>query len=145
MRHSAADDVMPTETYILDAGIPGSQVMTSIITEILNDSPICCQIVEFLKCNAGAMDSAKGIASWWVRCDESAAQAAVDKLVACGIVSAHTLASGPIYGLSRNPEIREWLQIGSISRRVSTSAVFPKIGTCPQNGTVIMVADPRND
>ncbi len=56
------------------------------------------------------MDTTKGIAAWWVRCDEVAAQAALDRLIACGAVTAYTLTSGTLYGLTRNPVVRSWLR-----------------------------------
>jgi hypothetical protein len=64
----------------------------------------------FLLNNQHAMDSVKGVATWWLHCDESVAQAALDRLVECGLVSVHTLPSGPIYSLTRDPKLQRWLQ-----------------------------------
>ncbi len=52
------------------------------------------------------MATAKGIAAWWVQRDEIRVQAALDRLIACGVVTPHTFSSGTLYGLTRNPEIR---------------------------------------
>ncbi len=83
---------------------------TSSIAIAIGADPICLRIVRFLLENESAMDTAKGIAAWWVRCDEIAAQVALDRLIACGAVIAHTLTSGPLYGLTRDEEVRDWLR-----------------------------------
>jgi hypothetical protein len=57
------------------------------------------------------MDSAKGIAAWWVQRDELAVRPSLDRLFACGAIVAHTLSSGmTVYGLSQNPDVRTWLR-----------------------------------
>jgi len=84
--------------------------MKSAILSVLNESSVCRQIVTFLIDNEASMDSVKGIATWWVHCDQLAAQVALDQLIACGVVSVRTLTSGPIYGLTQDPEIRSLLQ-----------------------------------
>ncbi len=80
--------------------------MTKSIPTILEADPLCQQIVSFLLENETAMDNAKGIAAWWVRRDVVAVQAALDRLISCGVVTVHTFTSGTLYGLTRNPEIR---------------------------------------
>ncbi len=83
--------------------------MTSI-ESTLNTNPLCQAIVLFLLKNVTAMDTARGIAAWWIRQDEVAVQAALDRLISCGVVTAHTYSSGILYGLTRNPEILTWLR-----------------------------------
>ena len=56
------------------------------------------------------MDTARGIAAWWVDCDEIAVQTALDRLLIAGAITAHTRVSGVLYGLTRNPETRAWLR-----------------------------------
>ncbi len=84
--------------------------MTKTITSTINDSALCRQVATFFLENEGAMDTVKGIATWWLHCDEMAAQAALDQLIACGVVTVHTLSSGVIYGFSRDPEVRKALR-----------------------------------
>ena len=84
--------------------------MTNPITYALQADPISLHIVRFLLKNKQAMDSAKGIAAWWVDCDEVAVQAALDRLIGCGVLSAYTFKSCTLYGLTANEEIREWLE-----------------------------------
>ena len=84
--------------------------MTNSITATLQADPLSKQIVLFLLENETAMDTARGIANWWVRRDELAVQAALDRLIACVVVTPHTFTSGILYGLTRNQNIRHWLR-----------------------------------
>jgi len=84
-------------------------VKTSIAATLQGD-PLSEQILRFLLENETAMDTAKGIAHWWVRRDERAVQAALDRLIACAVITPHTFTSGILYGLTRNTEIRAWLR-----------------------------------
>ncbi len=84
--------------------------LTSCIAATVDAYPICEQVVRFLVKNQSAMDTVKGIASWWLGCDEVAAQDALDRLVSCGVLRTHTLTAGTVYSLTRNPEVRAWLQ-----------------------------------
>lgn len=94
----------------LPIGNPMSQRVKDAIIATLREHPLCKEIVLFLLENEAAMDSAKGIATWWVRADRVPVQAALDGLIACGVISAYTLSSGTLYGLTRNAEIRNWLR-----------------------------------
>lgn len=84
--------------------------VTRSIAVTLQGDPLCEQIVRFLLENETAMDTAKGIAIWWMHRDEPAVQAAIDCLIACGVITPHTFTSGILYGLTRNTEIRAWLR-----------------------------------
>jgi len=81
------------------------------IAATLDADPLACDVLRFLLENENAMDSAKGIAAWWVHTDELAVQPALHRLVACGAILAHTLSSGTtLYRLTQDPEIRAWLR-----------------------------------
>jgi hypothetical protein len=84
--------------------------VTPLIEAHIGADPLCRDIVLFLLDNETAMDTAMGIATWWVRRDELAVQAALDRLIACGVITSHTFTSGILYGLTRRPEIRAWLR-----------------------------------
>ncbi len=84
--------------------------MTTVIEATLGADPLCREIILFLLENETAMDTAKGIASWWVRRDELAVQAALDRLITSGVIIPHTFTSGILYGLTRDPENRAWLR-----------------------------------
>jgi hypothetical protein len=81
-----------------------------VVGAAFDASPLCRRIAEFLTVNAHAMDTARGIAVWWVDSDVPAVQAALDRLVACGIVVAHTRMCGTFFGLNRHSAVREWLR-----------------------------------
>lgn len=85
--------------------------MTTLIEATIAVDPLSREIVLFLLDNETAMDTARGIANWWVRRDELAVQAALDRLIACGVITPHTFTSGILYGLTRNSEIRAWLRV----------------------------------
>ena len=84
--------------------------MTNAIEATLKVDPLCQRIVFFLLDNESAMDTARGIAAWWVRSDLIAVQAALDRLMACGLLATYTFTSGILYGLTRDDEIRAWLR-----------------------------------
>lgn len=89
---------------------PPSQVIVSITSTLAAD-PLSRDILRFLLDNESAMDSAKGIAAWWVHTDEFAVQPSLHRLSACGAILAHTLSSGlTFYGLTHDPEVRTWLR-----------------------------------
>jgi hypothetical protein len=79
-----------------------------MIGAALDASPLCRRIAAFLTANAHAMDTARGIAVGWVGSDVPAVQAALDCLVACGVVVAHPRMCGAFFGLNRHPTVREW-------------------------------------
>jgi hypothetical protein len=82
-----------------------------MLATVLQADPVSCEILRFFLKNESAMDSAKGIAAWWVHRDELAVQPSLQRLFACGAVLAHTLTSGvTLYKLTQDPELRTWLQ-----------------------------------
>ena len=81
------------------------------IVAALKDSSICRQIALFLLKNENAVDTVRGIATWWLGCEEIAAQAALDQLTACGVVNVRTLISGSVYELTPDPKIRSSLRV----------------------------------
>ena len=77
----------------------------------LEADPLARDILRFLLKNENAMDSAKGIAAWWVRRDELAVQPSLHRLFACGAIVVHTLSSGAtLYGLTPESDVRAWLR-----------------------------------
>lgn len=81
------------------------------LAALLQADQVSCEILRFLLANESAMDTAKGIAAWWLHLDELAVQPSLHRLFACGAILAHTLSSGAtIYGLTLDPELRTWLR-----------------------------------
>jgi hypothetical protein len=76
----------------------------------LDRHPICRRLILFLLKNREAMDNARGVALSWLHCDKAVAQDALDLLSHFGVIRTRTLATGTVYGLTRNPGIVRWLE-----------------------------------
>ena len=100
---------------------PLSEQTRTSIAAALQEQPLCREIILFLLENEAALDTVRGIAAWWVRCDWVPVQAALDRLMACGVISAHTLISGTLYGLTQHSGIRTWLRATYGTARKPTS------------------------
>jgi hypothetical protein len=101
--------------------------MANTIASILRESSLGHQIIRFLMENENAMDTAKGIAAWWLGCDEMAAQAALDQLTACGVITVHTMSSGfTYYGLTQDQDIRTLLWTTLAHERGNGGRITPE-------------------
>jgi hypothetical protein len=81
------------------------------ISAAVEADPHSRDILLFLLNKPNAMDSAKGIASWWVHGDEVAVQSSLNRLTACGAIVAHTLSSRTtLYGLTPDVDLRQQLK-----------------------------------
>ena len=90
---------------------PTEPAAAAALAATLQADSVSCEVLRFFLGNERAMDSAKGIAAWWVHRDELAVQPSLHRLVACGAILAHTLTSGvTLYKLSPDPAIRTWLR-----------------------------------
>ena len=87
-----------------------SELAMPTLASTLRENTLCDQIFRFLMEHENAMDSARGIADCWVDSDEVSVRSALDSLIGCGVVRAHLLSSGALYGLTRSPEARAWLR-----------------------------------
>ena len=94
------------------------------IVETFKEFPLCRKIILFLVENENAMDNALGIATCWVDSDEVAVQAALDRLIRCGALSAYTFSSGTLYGLTRNQSARARLRAAlGVEQRLNLDSV----------------------
>jgi len=83
----------------------------SAIAAAIESDPLARDILCFLSANENAMDTASGIAAWWLHNDEVAVQPSLHSLVLCGAIIAHTLRSGTtLYGLTQDFEVRAGLR-----------------------------------
>jgi hypothetical protein len=99
------------------------------ITAAVEADPLSRSILVFLLENQNAMDSAKGIAAWWVHSDELAVQSSLNRLFACGAIAAHTLSSrATLYGLTPDVEVRTHLRsaLGSLAECQTASSGRPR-------------------
>ncbi len=78
------------------------------ISELLERDPVCREIVAYLAQHTDAADTARGIAEWWIGRDIVVTEAALEKLLAQRLVTAH-LAGGAasVYRFTRNPRDRQ--------------------------------------
>ncbi len=98
------------------------------IRRTLHESNLNYRVVAFLLENETAMDTVKGIATWWLGCDEVAAQACLDQLLGCRVVCLRPMTSGCIYyGLTPDPEIRQFLRLA-----LSSDGVNPEVAAAGQ-------------
>jgi hypothetical protein len=94
-----------------DAVTPSVQDQTrEAIAATLQSNRLCGSILSFFLKNEHAMDTASGIASCWVGCDELAARTALERLLACGVVAAFTAGGRLYYRLKRDPDMLAWLR-----------------------------------
>jgi len=106
--HSVAMLNSITPTSSSSVHVPPS---AAALTATLQADTVAREILRFLLKNESAMDSAKGIAAWWVHRDELAVQPSLHRLFACGAIAVHTLASGvTLYGLTPDPGVRAVLR-----------------------------------
>ena len=98
---------MPTSNPV--KAMPNPTVLA--ISAAVEADPVSRNILVFLLENQNAMDSANGIAAWWVHNDELAVQSSLNRLFACGAIVAHTLSSRTtLYGLTPDVEVRAQLR-----------------------------------
>jgi hypothetical protein len=104
------------------------------IQRTLQESALNHRVVSFLLENEAAMDTVKGIATWWLGCDEVAAQACMDELLACRVICARPMIGCIYYGLTPDPDIRQFLRL-TLSPAPSpgvASAIQPEVGPQPR-------------
>ncbi|RMF88288.1 MAG: hypothetical protein D6736_10885 [Nitrospinota bacterium] len=80
------------------------------ILTVLERCPLCAKIVAFFLRHKAAMDTARGIAEWWVQEDLETTQEALHRLVACRVVIMRTYSGINLYSFTTDPEIQEKLE-----------------------------------
>jgi hypothetical protein len=100
---------MKEHPYHLKERVAKNNAMDQTIA-LLERSPLCAQIVAFFLAHKSAMDTARGIAEWWIRQDLEMTQEALHYLVACGVVVVRTYAGINLYSLTKNVRIQTKLQ-----------------------------------
>jgi hypothetical protein len=119
------DSAMSNFTIAMPSS-PSEPAAAAALAATLQADSVSCEVLRFFLGNERAMDSAKGIAAWWVHRDELAVQPSLHRLVACGAILAHTLTSGvTLYKLSPDPAIRAWLRnalgVSDVPRATATA------------------------
>ena len=81
----------------------------NILTTI-SGFPLCREIVAFFLNHNHAMDTARGIADWWLSSDLTLVQEALDKLVACSVVIVHTKGGKISYSFTQDADLQSVLR-----------------------------------
>lgn len=85
---------------------PARQTDDDAINDLLLADPVCEEIAMYLGCHTHAVDTARGIAEWWIDRDPRTTARALEKLADHGVLRVYVNGSARIYGLSRNPLVR---------------------------------------
>ena len=80
------------------------------IAATVQGSRVCSSILLFFLENEHAMDTANGIASCWIGCDELEARAALERLLAHGVVAVCAVGGRLYYRLTKDAELVAWLR-----------------------------------
>ncbi len=92
----------------MNVRLPEHQIV-EIIT-LLEQSLACKKIVRFLLTHPFAMDTAHGIAEWWIGEDLGVTQDALHHLTACGVVLVRPAGGRNLYSFTANIEIQKALR-----------------------------------
>ena len=76
------------------------------INGLLLADPVCEEIAAYLSCYTHAVDTARGIAEWWIDRDLGRTERALEKLADHGVLRVYLNGPTRVYGLSRNPFVR---------------------------------------
>jgi hypothetical protein len=80
----------------------------SAVRELLEHHPVCFEIARYLVGHSEAADTARGVAEWWIRRDMAATEAALLRLVACGVVRSSTVqGTTSVYAYTRDLALRQ--------------------------------------
>lgn len=80
------------------------------LRDLLAHDPVCRDIVQYLMHNNDAVDTARGIAQWWIRRDVVATQEALMKLQDLGVVQTHVVQDRTfVYAYTKRSVVRQSL------------------------------------
>ena len=88
---------------------PGIPNKLDNIRELLERDQVCVQIVAYLSRHGRAVDTARGIAEWWINQEFRSTQEALLKLLAHGVVRTYVQGATRMYAYTKNPLLRQWL------------------------------------
>lgn len=88
-----------------------SQVLGKLgaIQNLIERDPVCGEIVAYLSRHARAVDTARGIAEWWINRELRATQEALLKLLDHGVLRSYVQGATRVYAYTNNPLIRRQL------------------------------------
>jgi hypothetical protein len=102
-------------------GRPAGPARPNNIEALLERDPICQEIVAYLSRHTEAVDTARGIADWWIKRDPRRTEEALVKLLRRGVVrSVAVHGTTSMYGYTKDLRLRQRL------RRYLETRVAPK-------------------
>ena len=80
------------------------------LRDLLAHDPVCRDIVQYLMHHNDAVDTARGIAEWWIRRDVAATQEALMKLQDWGVVQTYVVQDRAfVYAYTKRSVVRQSL------------------------------------
>lgn len=79
------------------------------IRELLDRDPVSFAIVAYLSRHTQAMDTARGIAEWWIHMELRPTQEALANLFDLGVLCCQSAGPATIYCYTRDPKLQGWL------------------------------------
>ena len=80
------------------------------LRDLLAHDPVCRDIVQYLIHHNDAVDTARGIAEWWIRRDVAATQEALMKLQDWGVVQTYVVQDRTfVYAYTKRSVVRQSL------------------------------------
>ena len=77
-----------------------------VIRELLTSDPVCEAIVIYLNEHPHAVDTARGIAEWWIHRGPGVTEEALLKLAAHGLLQPYVNGPGRIYAYTKDRGLR---------------------------------------
>jgi hypothetical protein len=84
--------------------------MTPALRDLLGRDAVCREIVQYLMRHNEAVDTARGIAEWWINRDVPSTRLALLKLQECGVVQSYIVQSETfVYAYTKRAVVRQSL------------------------------------
>jgi hypothetical protein len=100
---------------------PSSHV---VVRALLRRDVVCEDIATYLHHHPSALDTARGVAEWWVDRDARSTENALSQLLEHGVVTSYAHGAVRIYGYTKDRDIRR--AVAAHVKSVSGSA--PRLG-----------------
>jgi len=84
--------------------------MTPALRDLLGRDGVCREIVQYLMRHSEAVDTARGIAEWWINRDVPSTRLALLKLQECGVVQSYIIQGETVvYAYTKHAVVRQSL------------------------------------
>jgi hypothetical protein len=117
IKTSAAQPVTALASFVLShhaalklAPQSNRSTVAPALRDLLGRDAVCREIVQYLMRHNDAIDTARGIAEWWINRDVLSTRQALLKLQACGVVRSYIVQGDTfVYAYTRRAVIRQSL------------------------------------